>query len=79
MGERWTSIYALSKVFYYVTQKSNKPHIKVIMLGTKFNGFDNMIKDKIAKKAKIIFVNIQNPNNPAQWQQAVLIDYEFTI
>jgi len=71
------SIYHPSKVFEYVTQKSNKPYIKAIMSQTKFNSFDADIKRKIAKKANVTFINIKSPNNPAQLQQAVLIEYEF--
>jgi hypothetical protein len=71
------SIYHPKKVFEYVTQKSTKPYIKAIMLTEKFNDFDDAIKTKIAEKANVTFIDIKNPNNPAQLQQAVLIEYEF--
>jgi hypothetical protein len=71
------SIYHPRKVFDYVTQKSNKPHIKTIMLKEKFESFDVDITTKIQEKANVTFVSIQNPNNPAQLQQVVLIEYEF--
>ncbi len=41
------SIYHPSKVFGYVTKKSNKPYIKAIMLLKKFNDCDDMIKKKL--------------------------------
>ncbi len=71
------SIYHPRKVFEYVTQKSNKPYIKAIMLTEKFNSFDEAIKTKIQEKANVTTINIKNPNNPAQLQQAILIEYEF--
>lgn len=71
------SIYHPSKVFEYVTQKSNKPHIKAIMLQTKFDSFDDNIKAKIAEKTNVTFISIQNPNNPAHLQATVLIEYNF--
>jgi hypothetical protein len=73
------SIYHPSKVFDYVTQQSNKPYIKAIMLTEKFNSFDEIIKTKIQEKANVSTINIKNPNNPAQLQQAVLIEYEFLL
>lgn len=66
-----------SKVFDYITQKSTNPCIKAVMLQEKFDSFDNGIKTKIQEKASVKNVNIQNPNNPAQIQKAVLIEYEF--
>jgi hypothetical protein len=70
------SIFHPRKVFEYVTQKSDNPNIKAIMLRQKFDSFDDVIKNKLQEKAKITFIDIKNPNNPAQLQQAVLIEYE---
>lgn len=68
-----------SKVFEYIATKSSKPHIKALMLKSKFNSFDATSRNELSKKCNIKEVKIQNPNNPANLLDAVLIEYEFQI
>ncbi|GAO97909.1 ngoPII restriction endonuclease [Caedimonas varicaedens] len=66
-----------SKVFQYITTKQSKPHIKALMLTSKFESFEMGIRKQIATKCNLQNVKIQNPNNPANLLDATLIEYEF--
>jgi hypothetical protein len=68
-----------SKAFSYITDKQPNPHIKSLMLKSKFEAFDNYIKNEISKKCNIQNVKIKNPNNPADLLESVLIEYQFKI
>ena len=68
-----------SKVFEYITTKISKPHIKALMLKEKFNSFDINSRNELSKKCNIKEVKIQDPNNPANLLEAILIEYEFNI
>jgi len=66
-----------AKVFEYITTKNTKPHIKALMLKEKFYSFESNLIKKISSKCNIKNVKIQNPNNPANLLDAVLLEYEF--
>lgn len=68
-----------SKVFEYITTKSSKPHIKALMLKSKYHSFDVNSRNELSKKCDVKEVKIQNPNNPANLLEAILIEYEFNI
>lgn len=68
-----------SKVFEYIITKSKKPHIKALMLQSKFFSFDIYSRNKLLKKCSVKEVKIQNPNNPANLLDAILIEYELSI
>jgi hypothetical protein len=68
-----------AKVFKYITTSSTKPHIKALMLKQKFNSFDLNYRNELLKKCNIKDVKIQDPNNPANLLDAILIEYEFII
>jgi hypothetical protein len=68
-----------SKVFEYITTKNAKPYIKALMLKSKFYSFDEISRNAILQKCNVKDVKIQNPNNPANLLEAVLIEYEFEI
>lgn len=68
-----------SKVFEYITTKNAKPYIKALMLKSKFYSFDENSRNAILQKCNVKDVKIQNPNNPANLLEAVLIEYEFEI
>lgn len=68
-----------SKVFEYITTKNEKPYIKALMLKSKFQSFDENSRNAILQKCNVKDVKIQNPNNPANLLEAVLIEYEFEI
>ena len=68
-----------SKVFEYITTKTTKPHIKALMLKEKFNSFNVNDRNELLKKCNIKEVKIQNPNNPANLLDAILIEYGFKI
>lgn len=69
------SIQHPSKVFSYITEKSQKPNIKALMLKNKFESFDSQIRNKIISKCDVKNVKIQNPNNPVNLLDAILIEY----
>lgn len=71
------SIQHPSKVFEYITTKTDNPHIKALMPKEKFKSFENDIKNKIKAKCEVKDVKIKNPNNPANLLDAVLIFYQF--
>lgn len=70
-----------SKVFEYITHKQSNPHIKALMLKSKFESFDIEIRKEIIKKCNVQNVKIQNPNNPANLLEnlleSILIEYNF--
>ncbi len=66
-----------SKVFEYITEKSDIPYIKLLILLHKYNAFNQEDRIEIEKVAKVKLVKIKNPNNPASLLDAVLIEYEF--
>ena len=66
-----------SKVFEYVTKKTMKANLKVLMLAEKYNSFDEGERVEINKRAKVGEVKIHDPNNPANLLNAILIEYEF--
>jgi hypothetical protein len=68
-----------SKVFEYITTKNTKPYIKALMLKSKFNSFDVNSRNILSTKCSIKEVKIQDPNNPANLLDAVLIEYEFDV
>lgn len=68
-----------SKVFEYITTKNTKPYIKALMLKEKFYFFDEISRNAILQKCNVKDVKIQNPNNPANLLEAVLIEYEFRV
>ncbi len=68
-----------SKVFQYITERKLKPYIKALMLKSKFESFDIEIRNQILKKCNLQNVKIQNPNNPANLLETILIEYEFKI
>lgn len=68
-----------SKVLGYIATKSATPHIKALMLKEKFNSFNIKSRNELSKKCNIKEINIQDPNNPANLLDAILIEYEFTI
>ena len=68
-----------NKVFEYITTKTTKPYIKALMLKSKFNSFDLNSRNELLKKCTVNEVKIQNPNNPANLMDAILIEYEFNI
>jgi hypothetical protein len=68
-----------SKVFEHITTKSSKPHIKAVMLKSKFNSFDINSRNILSEKCNIKEVKIQNPNNSANLLDAILIEYEFVV
>jgi hypothetical protein len=68
-----------SKVFEYIATKTIKPHIKALMLKEKFNSFNINSRNELSKKCNIKEVKIQDPNNPANLLDAILIEYEFKL
>jgi hypothetical protein len=66
-----------SKVFDYITTRDTNPYIKALMLKKKFDAFDETSRANLAEKCDIKNVKIQDPNNPANLLDAVLIEHEF--
>jgi hypothetical protein len=50
-----------------------------LILKENFNSFDANSRNELSKKCNIREVKIQDPNNPANLLDAVLIEYEFNI
>lgn len=71
------SIQHPSKVFEYIITPTTRPHIKALMTKEKYNSFDIPNKKELEKQFSIQEVHIQNPNNPAKFIEAILIEYEF--
>ena len=65
-----------AKVFEYTTKSSQKPHLRALMLKSKFDSFDIKSRELIFKLANVKNIKIQNPNNPANTLDAVLIEHE---
>ncbi len=75
-----------SEYFSYLGNQNNPPDLiirggdafEVKKIETKFNSFDINSRNELSKKCNIKEVQIQNPNNPANLLEAVLIEYEFS-
>lgn len=68
-----------SKVFSYITERQKNSYIKALMLKSKFQSFDIDIRNKILNKCNVQNVKIQNPNNPADLLDSVLIEYDWNL
>lgn len=73
------SIQHPNRVFNYVIDKTTAIFIRAIMLQSKFYFFDEQLRAELTKKATIEHIKIQNPNNPANLLDAILIEYKLNI
>ncbi len=49
------------------------------MVKSNFESFNIEIRNQISKKCNVQNVKIQNPNNPANLLENILIEYEYKI